>query len=170
MDFLNRRSIRKYSTQTIEKEKIQEIMKTAVLSPSGHNGRPYEFIVIDNKDLIKKLAFSKVSGGQFAVEAPLMILVLGKKDSYPTMEDDCAIASTIIQLKAHDLGLGSCWIQIKNKVNEEGTSTIEIIRNLLSIPDLYHINNLISLGYPAEERKAYEDKDANMELVHYNKF
>jgi len=170
MNFLGRRSIRKYNQQAIEKDKIQEIMKAAVLSPSGHNGRPYEFILVDDKELIQKLAFSKVSGGQFAADAPLLILVLGKKDSYPTMEDDCAIASTVIQLKAYDLGLGSCWIQLKSKENTEGVSTIEVIRKLLSIPDTIHINNLISLGYPAEERESYKDEDANMELVHYNKY
>ena len=86
------------------------------------------------------------------------------------MEDDCAIASTVIQLKAYDLGLGSCWIQLKSKENTEGVSTIEVIRKLLSIPDTIHINNLISLGYPAEERESYKDEDANMELVHYNKY
>ena len=168
MNFLSRRSIRKYSNKVIEKEKIHELMLTAVLSPSGNNGRPYEFIVVDNKDLIKKLVLSKVTGSQFAIDAPIIIVVLGHEKA--TMEDDCAIASTIIQLKAHDLGLGTCWIQIKDKVNEKGVPTSDIIREILGIPQEIHVNNMISLGYPSEVRDEYTEKDANMTLVHYNKY
>ena len=86
-------------------------MKTALVSPSGRNRKPYEFVVIDDKEIIKKLSVAKESGATFAADAPLMIVILGHEN--PTWDDDCAIASTIIQLKAHDLGLGSCWIQTK---------------------------------------------------------
>lgn len=58
MDFLTRRSIRKYQDREVEKEVIEELMKTAVVSPSGKNGRPYEFIVVTDKEKIKKLAHS----------------------------------------------------------------------------------------------------------------
>lgn len=52
MDFLTRRSIRKYQDREVEKEVIKELMKTAVVSPSGKNGRPYEFIVVTDKEKI----------------------------------------------------------------------------------------------------------------------
>ncbi|MGF6907143.1 nitroreductase family protein [Fusobacterium sp. PH5-44] len=169
MNFLSRRSIRKYSEKKVEKEKIQEIMVAAALSPSGNNSRPYEFIVIDDKELIKKLALSKITGGQFAIEAPIMIVVVGH-NIIATMEDDCAIASTIIQLKAHDLGLGTCWIQTKNKVNEVGDSTSDVIREILKIPKDIHVNNMIALGYPDEVKVEYTEKDANMKLLHYNRY
>lgn len=168
MNFLSRRSIRKYSDKIVEKEKIQDLMVTAVLSPSGGNGRPYEFVVVDDKNLIKKLALSKVNGGQFAVDASIMIVVLGHEK--PTMKDDCAIASTIIQLKAHDLGLATCWIQIKNKINEKGIPTSNVIREILGIPEDIHVNNMIALGYPNEIKSEYTEKDANMKLIHYNKY
>ena len=58
MDFLTRRSIRKYQDRELEKEVIEELMKTAVVSPSGKNGRPYEFIVVTDKEKIKKLAIT----------------------------------------------------------------------------------------------------------------
>lgn len=168
MDFLTRRSIRKYQDREVEKEVIEELMKTAVVSPSGKNGRPYESIVVTDKEKIKKLAHSKESGAQFAENAPLMILTVWHE--YPTGEDDACIASTIIQLKAHELGLGSCWLQTKGKFDANGKSCHDNIREILEIPEDIYISNLISLGYPAEERPAYTEKDMDMSKVHYNKW
>lgn len=168
MDFLTRRSIRKYQDRKVEKEVIEQLMKTAVVSPSGRNGRPYEFVVVDDKEIIKKLAHSKESGAQFAENAPLMIVTLYHE--YPTGEDDACIASTIIQLKAHELGLGSCWLQTKGKIGTNGKTCHENIREILNIPEDIHISNMISLGYPAEERLAYTEKDMDMTKVHFNKW
>ncbi len=168
MDFLTRRSIRKYQDRKVEKEVIEQLMKTAVVSPSGRNGRPYEFVVVDDKEIIKKLAHSKESGAQFAENAPLMIVTLYHE--YPTGEDDACIASTIIQLKAHELGLGSCWLQTKGKIGTNGKTCHENIREILNIPKDIYISNMISLGYPAEERPAYTEKDMDMTKVHFNKW
>lgn len=168
MDFLTRRSIRKYQDRKVEKEVIEQLMKTAVVSPSGRNGRPYEFVVVDDKEIIKRLAHSKESGAQFAENAPLMIVTLYHE--YPTGEDDACIASTIIQLKAHELGLGSCWLQTKGKIGTNGKTCHENIREILNIPEDIHISNMISLGYPAEERPAYTEKDMDMTKVHFNKW
>ena len=168
MDFLTRRSIRKYQDRKVEKEVIEQLMKTAVVSPSGRNGRPYEFVVADDKEIIKKLAHSKESGAQFAENAPLMIVTLYHE--YPTGEDDACIASTIIQLKAHELGLGSCWLQTKGKIGTNGKTCHENIREILNLPKDIHISNMISLGYPAEERPAYTEKDMDMTKVHFNKW
>lgn len=168
MDFLTRRSIRKYQDRKVEKEVIEQLMKTAVVSPSGRNGRPYEFVVVDDKEIIKKLAHSKESGAQFAENAPLMIVTLYHE--YPTGEDDACIASTIIQLKAHELGLGSCWLQTKGKIGTNGKTCHENIREILNLPKDIHISNMISLGYPAEERPAYTEKDMDMTKVHFNKW
>lgn len=168
MDFLTRRSIRKYQDRKVEKEIIEQLMKTAVVSPSGRNGRPYEFVVVDDKEIIKKLAHSKESGAQFAENAPLMIVTLYHE--YPTGEDDACIASTIIQLKAHELGLGSCWLQTKGKIGTNGKTCHENIREILNLPKDIYISNMISLGYPAEERPAYTEKDMDMTKVHFNKW
>lgn len=164
MDFLSRRTVRKFKEKKIEKEVVMELMKTALVSPSGRNGKPYEFVVVDDKETIKKLSVSKESGAVFAAEAPLMIVIFGH------VNDDCAIASTIIQLKAHELGLGSCWIQTKEKVDSEGNATDENIKKILGAPSELKVHNMIALGYPAEEKPAYTDADVDMTKLHFNKF
>lgn len=168
MDFLSRRTIRKFKEKKVEKEVIMELMKTALVSPSGRNRKPYEFVVIDDKEIIKKLSVAKESGVTFAADAPLMIVILGHEN--PTWDDDCAIASTIIQLKAHDLGLGSCWIQTKEKVDSEGNATDENIKKILGAPSELKVHNMMALGYPDEEKPAYTDADVDMAKLHFNKF
>lgn len=168
MDFLSRRTIRKFKEKKVEKEVVMELMKTALVSPSGRNRKPYEFVVIDNKEIIKKLSVAKESGATFAADAPLMIVILGHEN--PTWDDDCAIASTIIQLKAHDLGLGSCWIQTKEKVDSEGNATDENIKKILGAPSELKVHNMMALGYPDEEKPAYTDADVDMAKLHFNKF
>ena len=168
MDFLSRRTIRKFKEKKVEKEVIMELMKTALVSPSGRNIKQYEFVVIDDKEIIKKLSVAKESGATFAADAPLMIVILGHEN--PTWDDDCAIASTIIQLKAHDLGLGSCWIQTKEKVDSEGNATDENIKKILGAPSELKVHNMMALGYPDEEKPAYTDADVDMAKLHFNKF
>lgn len=168
MDFLTRRSIRKYQDKKIEKTVIDELMKTVLLSPSGRNGRPYEFILVDDKEKIKKLAGSKSSGALFLENAPLVVITVWR--DYPTGEDDSSIASTILQLKAHQLGLGSCWIQTKGKTDTDGNSCEDNIRKILGIPQEININNMISLGYPAEERPSYDINDGDMSKIHHNQW
>lgn len=168
MDFLSRRTIRKFKEKKVEKEVVMELMKTALVSPSGRGKKPYEFVVIDDKEIIKKLSVAKESGATFAADAPLMIVILGHEN--PTWDDDCAIASTIIQLKAHDLGLGSCWIQTKEKVDSEGNATDENIKKILGAPSELKVHNMMALGYPDEEKPAYTDADVDMAKLHFNKF
>lgn len=168
MNFLSRRTIRKFKEKKVEKEVVMELMKTALVSPSGRNRKPYEFVVIDDKEIIKKLSVAKESGATFAADAPLMIVILGHEN--PTWDDDCAIASTIIQLKAHDLGLGSCWIQTKEKVDSEGNATDENIKKILGAPSELKVHNMMALGYPDEEKPAYTDAEVDMAKLHFNKF
>lgn len=168
MDFLTRRTVRKYKDMPVEKEVIMELMKTALVSPSGRNRKPYEFVVVDDKETIKKLSVSKESGATFAENAPLIIVIFGHEN--PTWDDDCAIASTIIQLKAHQLGLGSCWIQTKEKFDAEGNPTDENIKKILNAPAELKVHNMIALGYPDEEKPAYTEADMDMAKLHFNKF
>ncbi|MDO4589213.1 MAG: nitroreductase family protein [Fusobacterium sp.] len=168
MDFLSRRTVRKYKNKPVEKEVIMELMKTALVAPSGRNRRPYEYVIVDDKEILKKLSVAKESGGTFMADAPLGIVIF--VHDTPTCSDDGAIASTIIQLKAHELGLGSCWIQTRDKVDSEGNSTEENIKRILNVPAELKLYNMIALGYPDEEKPAYTEADMDMNKLHFNKF
>ena len=145
-----RRSIRKYLEKKIETEKI-DIMKEALLrSPSSRNIKPLQFIIIDDKKLLIKLSRCKQHGSAFLADAPLAVVVTGDETLTDVWIEDCSIAITFLQLTAESLGLGSCWIQIRQRGHDESRTAEEYISDLLKIPGNYRVEAVVALGYPAE--------------------
>lgn len=165
-----RRSIRKYTDEKIDAEKISLITKTALMSPSSKKSNPWEFIVVQNAQMLEKLANCKTNSSQFLAHAPLGIVVIADTTKSDIWIEDASIASIIIQLQAHDLGLGSCWIQVYNRKKNEQTSAENYIKDLLQIPEQYSVLCIISIGYPNEVRKPYEEEKLQYEKIHNEKF
>jgi nitroreductase len=109
-----RRSIRKYTDKKVEKEKVLNLIQGALLSPSSRGLRPWEFIVVEDTDLLEKLSFSK-PGAAFLKNSQLGIVILGNPDKSDVWIEDTSIATTIIHLLSEALELGSCWIQIRER-------------------------------------------------------
>lgn len=164
-----RRSIRKYKDKEIEKEKIDTLLKAALLSPSSKGRRPWEFIAVTDKNLLEGLSQSREFGSQFLKGASLAIVVLADKNIDVWVED-ASIAATILHLTAHSMGLGSCWVQVHERMHTETETTSDYIKKLLDIPEKYNVECMVSIGYPDEEKKPYEDKDLLYDKLHFNKF
>lgn len=165
-----RRSIRKYTAKGVEKEKV-DILKEAVLrSPSSKNINPWEFIFIDDKDLIRKLKDCKAHGTVPLETATLAVVVCADTAKNDVWVEDCSIASIILQLTAQSLGLGSCWIQVRLR-NHSGTeSADDYIRRLLNIPDNYSVLSIISAGYPEKIRAGKPFDELQFEKIKLNSF
>ena len=170
MDFLSRRSIRKYSSQNIEKEKIDEILKVALTAPTGRNLKPFELIVIRDSDALNQLSLSKNIGSAMLKEANAAIIILGNPELSNTWNEDCSIVSFSIQLKAFDLGLGSCWINVKDRKTSDNIDSEKYIKNIFRIPNHLKIVSILSLGYPNEEKPAHDDKDMDFSKIHFEKY
>jgi len=135
-----RRSVRNYLDKSIETEKI-EILKEAVLrSPSSRNFDPWEFIFVDDRELLEKLALSKRHGSQFLAHAALGIVICGDGGKSDVWIEDCSIASILVQMVAQSMGLGSCWIQIRKRMVDDQTTSEDYIRKLLNVPGLFKDN------------------------------
>ncbi|MHC4542169.1 MAG: nitroreductase family protein, partial [Planctomycetota bacterium] len=114
-----RRSIRKYTDRRIEPEKV-EILKEAVLrSPSSRNIDPWEFVFVDEPNVLKKLSQSKPHGAKFLEHAALSIVICADGGKSDVWVEDCSIASILVQMAAQSIGLGSCWIQIRNRMFDD---------------------------------------------------
>lgn len=112
----SRRSIRKYTHHLVETEKIEQLIEAALLSPSSRNREAWEFAVVTNKEALKQLSISKPGSASMLSEAPLAFVVCGNPLESDVWIEDCSIAAIIIQLAAQDLGLGSCWIQLRGRM------------------------------------------------------
>ena len=166
----NRRSIRKYTDKSIEPEKI-EILKEAVLrSPSSRNFDPWEFIFVDDRELLKQLALCKPHGAIFLESAALGIVICADGQKSDVWVEDCSIASILVQMVAQSMGLGSCWIQIRNRAFDEDTTSEDYIKDLLNMPGHVKVESIIAVGYPAEKREPVPQENLKYEKVRVNSY
>ena len=165
-----RRSIRKYTEQKIEPEKL-EILKEAVLrSPSSKGINPWRFIFIDDLETIQKLKVCKPSGVGPLDTAPLAVVICADETVNDAWIEDCSIAAIILQLTAHSLGLGSCWIHAHYRMYNETVTSEKYIQDLLDIPLNFKVLCAVSVGYPAKPAKARTVEELQFEKIRINKF
>ncbi len=166
----SRRSIRKYLPKAVEPEKIELITRAALMSPASKRSNPWEFIIVQNKETLEKLSKCRPHGSHFLADSPLGIVVTADITKSDIWMEDASIASIIMQLQVQDLGLGSCWIQVYGREKDENSTTEQYIRELLEIPANFAVLNIISIGYPDEERTPFDENNLPVEKIHSEKF
>lgn len=170
LDILSkRRSIRQFKDQKIDKSILEQILKAGLLAPSSKNKKPVEFIVVEDKDTIEELKKCKSKGADALTTAPCAIVVIADSHLSDVWVEDASIATILIQLAAENLGLGSIWIQMRKRFNDQGDAE-EQVRKLLKIPEKYGVLSIIALGYKDEEKQAYDTRNLDFSKVHYRKY
>jgi len=162
---IKRRSHRKFEERPIEQEKIDSLLQTVLMAPAGKRANEWQFYVVTDKEKALKLSECKQFGAAFVKEAPLNIVVTADTSKSDVWIEDCSIAAIYLQLAAEDLGLGSCWSQVRQRASmTEGVMAEDYIKELLGIPEGFAVECIISIGYPADERQPY-----NLEKLPYDK-
>ncbi len=161
-----RRSIRHYTKQPVTAEQIDRLLHAAMAAPSAGNQQTWEFIVINQRDLLDAIPeFHPYSW--MCNEAPAAILVCGNlhRETNPGMwVQDCAAATQNILLEATDLGLGSVWVGVYPRDDR-----MDGFRKLLKITDPKVIPfSLIPVGYPDEVRPERDNYEAGR--IHRNEW
>lgn len=152
-----RRSIRKYKSKSLEQEKLDSIMECALRSPSSKHRRPWTVWAVTDSELKKKLAVSKPNGVLFMDQAPVIYVVAGYPEVSECWIEDCSIVSTVIQLEAESLGLGSCWGQIRGRNFNDNITSSGYIKDLLKMDEDCEVLCIISVGYADEEKEGRMD-------------
>ena len=165
-----RRSVRKFSDQNVEKEKIDSILEAALRAPSGRMARPWEFVVVTDKALLEKLSVAKPDGAEFVKDASVAIVVCGDPSKSGVWIEDCSIAAVSMQYAAHSIGLGSRWSHMRGNNFSDNQSSKDYIAGLLGLPDNLDVECIIAVGYPDEEMVPYKKEDLQYEKVSYNRY
>ena len=111
--FTARRSIRKYTNETVSDEALDLILKAGLMAPSGKGLAPWSFIVIRDKETLHALVGCRKGGAKMFETADCAIAVLGNTDVADTWIEDCSAALSYMHLMASSLGLGSVWLQTR---------------------------------------------------------
>ena len=166
----SRRSIRKFTDRPIEPQKIEILKEAALRSPSSRNIDPWEFVFVDQRELLQKLARAKPHGAKFLAGAALGVVVCADGDKSDVWVEDCAIASILIQMAAQSIGLGSCWIQIRNRMFDDKVTSEDYIKGVLGMPAQMKVESIVAIGYPAEIREPLPREELKDDKIRINDY
>jgi nitroreductase len=160
-----RRSIRKFTDQPVESEKIELLLKAAMAAPSAMNCKPWEFVVITDTETLSKFRKRLIFGNR---NAPAAIVVCANPSlsANPAARlfwvQDCSLAGENILIAAAGLGLGTVWIGV-----HPVAVFVRVVREIIGLPKRVTPLGLIYVGYPAEEKPArtqYDEKRVHRQL------
>jgi nitroreductase len=147
-----RRSIRKFTAEKIAPAAIDALIEAALRAPSSRGINPWEYIFVDDPEILARLSEAKQHGSDFLKNAPLGIVVCADSAKSDVWIEDCSISAIIIQLTAVSLGLGSCWAQIRSRQHDAGQSAESYVQKLLGLPERIKVESILGIGHPAEHK------------------
>jgi nitroreductase len=162
---ISRRSIRKYTPDSVTEGEIHELLAAAMSAPSSSNGQPWHFVTITDRQTLDEVPkFHPYSN--MIKEAPLAVIVCGDlqlEKGRGVWVQDCSAATENLLVAAHAMGLGAVWLgvyPIEERING--------IRKLLGLPAHVVPLCIIVVGHPAEKKPP--SNRFNPERVHRNKW
>jgi len=161
-----RKSVRAFSHEAVEGEKLERIFAAVRLAPSARNQQEWRFVVVTGEVMRGRIA-REGAGQPFLAEAPVVLACCAETDGramrcgqlcYPI---DVAIAMDHLSLAAVSEGLGTCWI---------GAFDEAVVKGLLGIPAAVRVVDLMALGYPADPAPAQKKRLSVSEFVHNDRW
>lgn len=163
---INRRSIRRYTDQPVDADHVRLILEAGLMSPTSKNSRSWSFVVVEEKEMLQRLGDLKPSYAASIANAPLAIVVCSDMTKSEAWIEDASVAASFMMLQAADLGLGSCWVEVRDRYREDGEPSEEYVREGLGIPEEMAVVCILSIGYKNEERRPIDPAKLLWEKVH----
>ena len=174
-DFLralqNRRSVRSYSGEPVPMEKLNMILEAGMLAPSSRAIRPYELIVVRDKQKLISLSGCRMGGAaRMLAGADLAVVVVADEEKSDAWIEDSCVVMENMHLMASALGVASCWIQGRERQAIDGETTEDFLRCILQFPAECRLEAILALGMPDEELPARSPESLPFNKVHINKY
>ena len=141
----SRRSTRKFTDRLLNPDQVEMILKAALMAPASKRKNPWQFVVVEDKEMLAKLSVCKPAGAAFLKDCALAVVVLANVMESDVWVEDAAIASIYMQLQAEDLGL-------------------------LDVPYQLEVLSIIGIGYKDQERKPFDESHLQWEKIHIGTF
>jgi len=155
-----RRSVRGFTGEPVDRDTLEIALKAAMAAPSARNTRPWEFVVVTEKERVRAVCEAHPYA-KFGVDAGAVFLPFGKKEGYAWFDQDMGASTENLLLALANLGLGATWCGMGDELQEA-------VREAVGIPEDLHVFALIPVGVPSEAvrpRTQYEP-----ERVHWERY
>ena len=163
-----RRSTRRFAPGELGQEEVVALLGAALQAPSSKNSRCWQFVAVDDEGLLQRLSCCKERGASFLADAALAVVVLADPLASDVWIEDSAIAAAYIQLQAEDLGLGSCWVQVRERFTASGQPSNDYVHEVLDLPLPLQVLCIIAVGHKGMQRKPFNEDNLQWEKVHLN--
>jgi nitroreductase len=162
---LTRRSIRKYKDIKVSDELVYELLKAGMAAPSAGNEQPWEFIVLRDREVLKKIT-EVHPYSQMLLNTDVAIVVCGdeSKEKFKGFwVQDCSASTENILLEAQSRGLGAVWLGVYPAADR-----LEAIKKVLNLPSSVIPLSIIPVGYPDETKDPSDRFDRAR--IHYDRW
>lgn len=166
----SRRSMRKFTEEELTQEQVVTLMKAALMAPTSKRSNAWQFIVVDDKKKLRELSLCKAQSSQFIADAALAVVVAADPLASDVWIEDASIASIYLQLQAEDLGLGSCWVQVRERFTASGMPSNDYVHQVLDLPLPLQVLSVIAIGHKGMARKPFDEEHLQWEKIHLNKY
>lgn len=153
-----RRSMRKFTPEKLTDEQLRTVLRAALMSPSSKGTHCWQFVVVQDGETLAQLSRCKAQGADFLSGAPCGVVVLADPAVSDVWIEDASVATTMMLLQAEDLGLGSCWIQVRGRTMADGSDAEAEVRRILDIPAHLRVLSIVALGRKGMERKPFNEE------------
>lgn len=165
-----RRSVRKFKEQPVDQKLVEQMLETTMRAPSGKNVRSTRLGVVKDKKILEKLSTMRSSGSAFLKDVPMAVIVMADESQTNLWSTNSAISATALQFSAESLGLGSCWVHVENRLQDNDDpskgSTEEYIHNLIPETKPFKILCVVAVGHPESQREPHTiDKEVWEKMV-----
>ena len=136
------------------------------MAPSSKSARSWQFVVVEDRDMLTRLSDLKPSYAASIKDCRLAVVVTSDPTQSEAYIEDATVAAIMMHIQAADLGIGSCWVQVRGRQAADGTPSEEVVRELLGIPEHICVECVMTFGYSAETRKPVDPAKLKWEKVH----
>ena len=149
---MSRRSIRRFTDESIPAETIEALLRAAMAAPSAFNEQPWHFVVVRDAEARRRLSTISPYAGPMA-GASVGVVVCGdtaalKNPGTIYWVYDCVAALENLLIAADAVGLGAVWLGI-----QPWTERVEAVRDVTSLPEGVEPLGMVALGFPAESKE-----------------
>jgi nitroreductase len=166
----SRRSIRTFTDRPVEHRKIDLLVEAALRAPSSRGFNPWQFVVVTDPEILDRLSRAKPHGAAFLAKAPLGIVVCADPEKSDVWVEDASIAAVVLHLAATDLGLGSCWIQLRKRDHDQTRTAGEYAAEVLGLPAGMEVSAIIAIGHPAQQPAPHPESSLERHKVSFNRY
>ncbi len=141
----SRKTCRRFTDEPLSEEEASLIVEAGDKAPSSRNLRPVRLVPVADVGRIRELALCKDHGSDALLTATFAVVVAADPSVCDVWIEDASLATIFMQMEAEDLGLGSCWVQVRLRTGD-GEPAEDRVRRAMGLDPSWKVLSIVAFG------------------------